>query len=150
MEEKESIKKLTEDLLEKIGFTVKVEISESDGITIITLSTEDEPSLLIGKHAHMLAALQRVISAMLYKQFGKKVDVLLDVNDYRVGQKERLIKIADSISQRVITEQRPSTLRSFSSYERRIIHEHIANNYMSLQSHSEGEGQDRVMIIEQK
>ena len=39
---------------------------------------------------------------------------------------------------------------SFSAYERRIIHEHIAENYQSLESFSEGEGEDRYLVIAQK
>src|SRR3989344_8847377 len=105
---------------------------------------------LFSKHAHTLAAIQRVISAMVYKKFQKKIDVLVDVNDYRDVQKERLTKIADNVAQRVLEEKRSARLSSFSPYERKIIHEHISNHYHTLGSQSEGEGRERVLVVSLK
>ncbi len=147
MNHTEEIVQLTKELIEQLGFKAEVEIKLEDGMYYVHLRTEDDASLLIGKHSRMLASLQRVLSAMLFQKLGEKVDVLLDVNDYREAQKERLIGIANNVAQRVIDEQRDARLASFSAYERRIIHEHIAENYQSLESHSEGEGVDRNLVI---
>lgn len=146
----ETIQTLTAELLEHIGFTCTVDVTEEDGAFRIHIQTEDDASMLIGKHAHMLASLQRILGAMLYKRAGERVDVLVDVNDYRDAQKERIIGIADNIARRVIDEDRPSALGSFSAYERKIIHEHISQNYQSLQSYSEGEGRFRKLVIARK
>lgn len=146
----DTVKTLTEELLSQIGFTSDVSVTEEEGVYRIHIQTEDEASMLIGKHAHMLASLQRVLGTMLFKRCGEKIDILLDVNDYRDAQKERLLGIADNIARRVIDEDRPSSLTSFSAYERRIIHEHISQNYHSLQSYSEGEGKFRKLVIAKK
>ncbi|MBP9815728.1 hypothetical protein KBD09_00620 [Candidatus Woesebacteria bacterium] len=150
MDHTEVIKKLTTELLDQLGFKAEVEIKLEGTMYHIHFRTEEDASLLIGKHSRMLASLQRVLSAMLFQKIGEKVDVLLDVNDYREAQKERLIGIANNVAQRVLEEKRDSKLSSFSAYERRIIHEHIAENYQSLESFSEGEGEDRYLVIAQK
>jgi spoIIIJ-associated protein len=144
------IQTLTHDLMQKLGFAAEVEVTPEESVHRIHIRTEDDASILIGKHARMLASLQRVLGAMLYKQFDEKVDILVDVNDYRDGQKERLIGIADNVARRVIEEGRPSHLSSFSAYERRIIHEHISQNYHSLESYSEGEDKFRKLVIAKK
>lgn len=141
------ILQLTEEFLDKLGFNAEVTVTDEEGTYHIHIQTEDDASMLIGKHARMLAAMQRVISAMLYKRMEGKVDVLLDVNDYRDAQKERLVGIADNVARRVLDEDRSSHLSSFSAYERKIIHEHISENYHSLESYSEGEGRYRKLVI---
>lgn len=151
MEEKiSSIQTLSQDLIDKLGFNAKVEVTEDSEIFLIHITTEDDASMLIGKHARMLAALQRVLGAMLFKQLGETADILVDVNDYRDAQKERLINIANNVAQRVVEEDRPARLSSFSAYERKIIHEHINSNYHSLESFSEGEGKFRKLVIQKK
>jgi spoIIIJ-associated protein len=150
MEEQEAIQELTQDLLKNLGFDAQVEVTPQQEMYYVHIKTEDDPSLIIGKHARMLGSLQRILSAMLYKKFEHKVDILLDVNDYRESQKERLVGIADNIARRVIDEERESSLSSFSAYERRIIHEHIGENYHSLESYSEGEGKFRKLVIAPK
>ena len=150
MEEQKIVTELAKELFSKINISGDITVSEADGLYTIHIQTEEDAPLLIGKHAHTLAAIQRVISAMLYKKFQKKIDVLVDVNDYRDVQKERLTKIADSVAQRVLEEKRSARLSSFSPYERKIIHEHISNHYHTLGSQSEGEGRERVLVVSLK
>ena len=71
MEEKTVIADLTKGLLTQIGFKVTVEITEQDSLLSVHLKTDDDASFLIGKHAHMLSSLQRVLSAMVYNKFQK-------------------------------------------------------------------------------
>jgi spoIIIJ-associated protein len=150
MEIQSTIQNLTQDLFSKLGFTVTVEVTPEGEGYYVHAKTEDDASMLIGRHARMLASLQRVLSAMFFKQLGDKMDILLDINDYRAGQKERLRNIAQNVAQRVIDEDRPARLASFSPYERRIIHEFVSENYSTLESHSEGEGQQRVLVIQRR
>lgn len=144
------IKSTTQGLIDQLGFACEIEVAQIDTLYRIHIKTADDASMLIGKHARMLGALQRVLGAMLFKACGERVDILVDVNDYRDGQKERLIGIADNIARRVIDEDRPSQMTSFSPYERRIIHEHISQNYLSLETYSEGEGKYRKLVIARK
>ena len=150
MDNQATIQKLTQELFEKLGYKIVVEITPEGEGFYVHVKTDEDASMLIGRHARMLSSLQRVLSAMLYKHMGDKVNVLLDINDYRAGQKERLQNIAQNVAQRVIDEDRSARLSSFSPYERRIIHEFVSENYSTLESHSEGEGDDRVLVIQKK
>lgn len=146
----QKIQTLSQEFIDKLGFESRVEVTFEDEMYRIHITTDEDASMLIGKHARMLSALQRVLGTMLFKQLDDKVNILVDVNDYRDAQKERLIGIADNVARRVIDENRPSHLSSFSAYERKVIHEHISNNYLSLESYSEGEGRFRKLIITRK
>ncbi|KXK10488.1 MAG: hypothetical protein UZ22_OP11002000792 [Microgenomates bacterium OLB23] len=111
MDHTEVISKLTKELIAQLGFTADVEVKLEGGLYYVHLKTETDASLLIGKHSHMLASLQRVLSAMLFQKIGEKIDVLLDINDYRVAQKERLIGIANNVAQRVLDEKKRCATR---------------------------------------
>lgn len=150
MEYSEEIKSTISDLLGMLAISAEIDISYERDMYNAHIKTDEDASLLIGKHAHMLASLQRVVSAILYQKIGEKIELVIDVNDYRSAQKERLAGIADNIARRVIDEQRDARLSSFSSYERRIIHEHIAENYHSLESFSEDDGPRRRLVISLK
>lgn len=146
----QTIQSKTQEFLHMLAVDADVEVLHEDGLYKIHIKTESDASMLIGKHARMLGSIQRVLAAMLFKQAGERIDIVVDINDYRDAQKERLIGIADSIARRVIDEDRPATMTSFSPYERRVIHEHISQNYLSLETFSEGEGKDRRLVIARK
>ncbi len=150
MSDQNEVKKIILEFFEKLDFGVNVEIEKQDELYLIKLTTEEDPAILIGHHAMTLSSIQRLISVILYRQLERKIDVLVDINDYRSTQKTRLEGIADNVGKRVMEESRAATLKSFSPFERRVIHEYIATNFSELTSYSEGEGADRTLVIEKK
>jgi len=147
MEKIEIIKKETNELLTKLGVDFELKIEEDNGCFKIQINSEQDAPLLIGKHGDMISSFQKILEAILFNILKEDVTLLININDYREKQKERLEKIADNVCKRVIEEQRQAFLKSFSAYERRVIHEYIANNFPELESQSEGEGIDRKLII---
>lgn len=150
MKEAEIVKQEGESLISKLGFQATVEVEEREEGFYVHIKTDEDASLLIGKHAQSLRSLQRIFSIILYKKLDKKIRLLLDINDYRARQRERLENIAENIANRVLQEEREARLRSFSSYERKIIHEYISSHHKTLTSYSEGEEPHREMVIAMK
>lgn len=150
MDKLDVIKKEAELLLKKIISDFTLEVQEDGGVFHVIIKTEADAPTVIGRHGETIRAIQKILEVVLYKQFGEPVDLLVNVNDYREKQKERLEGIAESVAQRVKTERREAPLRSFSSYERKVIHEYIATNHPDLESMSEGEGKDRFLVVKLK
>lgn len=150
MDKTETVKAEAEELLKKMIGDFETEIKEDGGDYQVIIKTEEDAPTVIGRHGETIRALQKILEVILYKKFGEPVDLLLNVNDYREKQTERLEGIAEDIAQRVKTENREVPLRSFSSYERKIIHEYIAKKYPELSSFSVGEGRDRQLIVSPK
>lgn len=150
MEKTVTIKTETEELLKKMIDKFEVEVEEEDGVFHVVIKTEEEAPTVIGRHGETIRALQKILEVIFFKKFGEPVDLLVNVNDYREKQKERLEGIAENIAKRVMEEKHEVPLRSFSSYERRVIHEYIAKNYPGLTSYSEGEGRERQLIVSPK
>lgn len=147
MEEQEVIKQIMTELLEKMGFTNEVTVTQQENLWMVQLSENDESPLLIGKFGMTLRSLQTILETALFKKLGKKVELAVNIGDYRERQKERLEEIAENVATRVKAEHRPASLRSFSAYERKLIHEYISSNHSDLRTTSMGEGKERRLII---
>lgn len=150
MDKIKTIKAETEALLDKMIDKFEVEVKEEEDIYQIIIKTEEEAPTVIGRHGETIRALQKILEVILYKKLGDTVDLLVNVNDYREKQKDRLEKIAEDLAQKVAGEKKEMYLRSFSSYERRIIHEYIAKNHPELTTYSVGEGRDRRLVVNLK
>ena len=150
MDKAKTIKSEVEELLKKMIDKFEVEAQEEDSIFHVIIKTEEEAPTVIGRHGETIRAIQKILEVVLFKKFAEPLDLLVNVNDYREKQVERLEGIAKEIAERVTNEKREAPVRSFSSYERKIIHEYIAKNYPELTSYSEGEGRDRHLIVAPK
>ncbi len=148
MDKAEIIKKHTQDLLDKMVENADVEVTEEDGMFHVNIKTEDEAPTVIGRHGETIRALQKILEVIVFKETGEKADLLINVNDYREKQVERLEYIADQAASKVEDRQSATYLRGFSSYERRIMHEYIAKTYPELTSYSIGEGRDRRLVVD--
>jgi spoIIIJ-associated protein len=148
MKETKIIQSEVKELLGKLGVIVdKITVKQDDDTYFVLIKSDNDAPLLIGYHGETLQAIQRVVEVILFKTLGKKVDLVINVNDYRELQKERLEKIAENIIQKVLVEKKQKELLAFSPFERKIIHEYVAKNYPQLTSYSQGEGKERKLII---
>ncbi|HLL61095.1 MAG TPA: R3H domain-containing nucleic acid-binding protein [Candidatus Nitrosocosmicus sp.] len=150
MNKEEIIKTQVEELLNKLTVTASVDVTQEDDRYVVQLNTDTDAPFLIGRYGETLISFQRVLEAMLYKKSDEEVHLLINVNDYREKQKERLESIADNLAHRVQEQGREAYLRSFSAYERKIIHEYIGKNYPNLHSRSEDDGTSRKLVISLK
>ena len=138
------------ELLSKIIDNVDIEVSEDHGLFHILIKTEEEAPVVIGRHGETIKAIQKILEVVMYKKTGASVELLVNVNDYREKQKERLVEIAERSAQKAIEFKSASYVRGLSAYERNVIHEYVTNKYPELASYSTGEGRDRRLVVDLK
>ncbi len=151
-ERNEKILKIACDLLEKMNFEVEkafVEDVEGEEDQVWVGVTVKNPGGLIGFRGRNLASIQILMSMIVKTQVDEKIRVLLDVNNYRGEQKVRLENMVKSLAEKVIQTGIPVSLTNMSSYERRICHM-AASNIEEIVSESEGEGEERHVVIKLK
>ena len=148
MDKAQTIAKHTQDLLNKMVDSATVEVTEEDGMYHVNIKTEDDAPTVIGRHGETIRALQKILEVIVFKETGEKADLLINVNDYREKQVERLEYIADQAAEKVKDRRSATYLRGFSSYERRVMHEYIAKSHPDLTSYSIGEGRDRRLVVD--
>lgn len=106
----------------------------------------ESANMLIGYHGETLQSLQHITNSILYRQFQDHASVILDVEGYRREREKKLVEVAENASQKARFLNKPVALYPMSSYERKIIHEHVAK-LSGVASASEGEGASRRVII---
>lgn len=151
-ERNEKILQLTCEMLEKMNFEVDkafVEDIEGEDNQVLIELTVANPAGLIGFRGRNLASIQLILSLAVKNSLGEWMRILLDVNNYRQEQKERLISMAQGLAQKVLTTGSPAVMTNMSSYERRICHMAIAD-MEGISSESEGEGEERHIVIKVK
>ena len=150
MDKTATIKTETEELLNKMISKFEVEVADDGGIFQVIIKTDEEVSTVIGRHGETIRAIQKILEVILYKKFNERVEILVNVNDFREKQKERLESMAHEYAEQTKVTGTAGYIRSLSSYERKLIHEYITENYPELTTSSVGEGRERQLVIEVK
>ena len=149
MEPINQIKKIAEELLEKLEITgvISVDTDES-GAFRVHIETE-ETGLLIGFHGRTLESFQLILGMIAGKTLGKWERVYVNVGDYREKREEALMYMAQRAAERAMTTGRPVELSRLSAAERRVIHLTLSGDER-VQTESVGEGMDRKLVISPK
>lgn len=151
MDQNESIefaKKYLEDILSFFG--VNLDVSASCDEDVIELSVASSPlnSVLIGRNAETLRAVQYLISTTLRNHDAALTRVNVDIADYKRQRADKIAEQAREWIQRV-RETGDSYIAQLNAADRRIVHR-VAAEYDDIRTFSEGEGRDRQIIIAQK
>ena len=142
------IKNYLSKLLKDLGFTANIEVKTKDNIPTYTIYSDND-ALLIGKNGKNLQALSTVASQYIKKEIGESYKFLIDINSYKEKHEKQLVRLAKNVAKEVATTKIEAKMDSMNSYERRIIHNALANN-KKVYTESEGEEPNRYVVIKPK
>ncbi len=148
MNKDESIRfaaKYLEDLLSFFGINVAVNSTIDDEVIQLSVPSTSLNSLLIGRNADNLRALQHVVSTALVSKGAEVTRVNVDVASYKRQRADRIAEKAEGWIRKVRETGEPMTI-NLNAADRRVVHK-LAQDYSDIDTHSEGEGRDRVLII---
>lgn len=138
--------KYLEDLLSFFGINVAINSTIDDEVIQLAIPSTSMNSLLIGKEANNLRALQHVVSMALTNREAEITRVNVDVADYKRQRAEKIAEQAEGWIREVRATGRPKRL-DLNAADRRVVHK-VAQDYSDISTHSEGEGRERQLIIE--
>lgn len=148
VESKEFAKKFLENSLSFFGVNLTVEAEINDEFIELTVPTSEHNSILIGRNAETMRALQYLVSNALRGKNATINRVNLDIADYKKQRAEKIAKTAREWIEGV-RQTGDSFVADLGAADRRIVHQ-IATEYSDIQTFSEGEGRERRLIIAQK
>lgn len=149
MNKDESIRfatKYLEDLLSFFGINVAVDSTIDDEVIQLAIPSTSMNSLLIGKEAQNLRALQHIVSMALTCRDAEVTRVNVDVADYKRQRADRIAEQAEKWIREVRTTGNTKRL-NLNAADRRVVHK-VAQDYSDIRTHSEGEGRERQLIME--
>lgn len=144
----EFAKKYLEDLLAFFEVNVTIEATVSESVIELDVPDTERNSILIGRNAETLRAMQYLISTTLRNQDAALVRVNIDVAGYKKQRADKLAEEARGWIEQV-RESGDSYVAQLNAADRRVVH-NVASEYDDIQTFSEGEGRDRKIIIAQK
>ncbi|HMR72407.1 MAG TPA: R3H domain-containing nucleic acid-binding protein [Candidatus Saccharibacteria bacterium] len=152
MNREESIafaKKYVEDVLSFFGLNTDVYAGADEDVIEMNIPSTHLNAFLIGQRGDTLRNLQHLVSTTLRNSDAELVRVNLDVADYKRQRNDRLRVQAEDWVKKVRDSGETMHLRPMSAAERRVVHQ-VVSDYGDLETHSEGEGRDRHVILSRK
>lgn len=141
---KDFLKGITKDMGLDVSFESKV---RDEQITIKMYS--DNNNILIGKEGKTLAALTTLVKQVIYNKINEYPYILLDVENYKEKNEERLIRSAKRIAKEVAKSKVEAELENMNSYQRRLIHNALTD-FKGVYTESVGEEPNRHIVIKPK
>jgi spoIIIJ-associated protein len=152
MDREESIafaKKYVEDILSFFGLNTDVRAGADEDVIELSVPSTHLNAFLIGQRGDTMRNLQHLVSTTLRNKEAELVRVNLDIADYKRQRNDRLRDQAEDWAKKVLESGEAMHLRPMSAAERRVVHQ-VISDYGDLETHSEGEGRDRHVILSKK
>lgn len=141
----EEVENYLKKIIKDLGIDVDFQKEILDNKIILKMSSSNN-SILIGKNGRTLESLKTLATAYISNNYGLKIYLLLDVEDYQEIRKKRLESMAIKIAKEVQSANIETTLENMNSYERRIIH-NVLKDFNGVTTESLGDEPNRHIII---
>jgi spoIIIJ-associated protein len=142
-------KKYLEDILSFFGLNIEVHATADEEVIELHVPSTHLNGFLIGQRGETLRSLQFMIATTLKNNDAELNRVNVDIADYKRHRYDRLAEQAREWIEAVRSSGEPKHLDPMNAAERRIVHKTVGE-YSDIETHSEGEGRDRHVIIAQK
>lgn len=150
LEQGEAAADFVEALLGRMGMDAGVEADLEDGTMYVDVlgsgPDDDDMAILIGRHGQTLEAIQELTRVAVGRRLGVRCRVVVDVEDYRKRQRSRLVARAREVAKRVARTGREEELEPMNPYERKVVHDAVANVH-GAESSSRGDEPERRVVI---
>ena len=139
-------KRTLEELLALIPVEATIAASRGEGRINLRIQG-DRSGLLIGRKGKTLDALQFLVNKIVSKALDKKIDVVIDSENYRRRREDSLTQMALKMGDKAKRIKKPVTTNPMNPHDRRLVHLALKDDE-HLETRSRGEGLlKRVVII---
>ncbi|MFV0405983.1 MAG: protein jag [Propioniciclava sp.] len=132
-----------EELLDIADLDGDIDTYNEGGRAHVSVLTES--TVLVGKDGEVLEALQELSRLAVMTETGHRSRLMLDIAGYRDRQKASLRDLAADAIEEVKSSGEPVRLSAMNPYQRKIVHDAIAE--AGLVSESEGEEPNRRVVV---
>ncbi|MBP6060409.1 MAG: hypothetical protein KA515_00170 [Candidatus Pacebacteria bacterium] len=148
--QKKEIENLIRELIEKINIKVsKIDVVEEKNGNLMYAVEISEPHHFIAREGEALYALNHVVRRIVEKNIpptSPQSPFLIDINDFQKKKIDAVQAVAHMMSERARYFKSSVEVDPMSSFERRIVHEFLADA-TDLKTESVGMGSGRRVVI---
>lgn len=136
-----------EELLDITDIDGDLNLDVRQGRAYVSVESEDA-SISVLSDPDTVQALQEITRLAVQNQTGSFSRLILDVGGSRDARRRQLEKLVDAAVVKLDEGASQASLPSMSSYERKLVHDIVADR--NLVSESYGEGADRHTVIRRR
>ncbi|WP_083701672.1 R3H domain-containing nucleic acid-binding protein [Tersicoccus sp. Bi-70] len=137
-----------EELLDIADIDGDIDIEVRAGRTHLSIVSDGDNApleALVGRDGAVLDALQELVRLAVLASTDTRSRLVLDINGYRGDRASVLQRLAEEAVTRARDTRDAVALKPMSAYERKIVHDAIAE--LGMISESEGEGASRHVVV---
>ena len=121
---------------------IDMDVEGDRAIVSVVGATLDE---LVGDDGEVLEALQELTRLAVHRQTGARARLMLDIGGYRARRRAELADYGRTVAEEVARTGQPKPLEAMTPFERKIVHDAVAE--AGLRSESEGEEPNRRVVV---
>ncbi len=147
----ETVLDVAKKLFTAVGVEVsqKVSFDKENEVYLLDVNAGDAAGLLIGKRGDTINAFQIIINQIVRQNLGEWLRVVVNVNDFRQKETDRMSQIALQTAERVRETGQAQNLYNLTPSQRRAVHLTLSKEE-DLRTESVGDGADRYLVVSKK
>jgi len=134
-----------EELLDLADLDGDIDIESRAGRVYLSIEAEQPDDLRLLSKGDVVSALQELTRLAVHAKTGDFSRLILDIGGSRDARAQELSMLVDRAVERIEGGASTAALPPMSSYERKLVHDLVAER--GFTSESEGEGADRHTVI---
>jgi len=134
-----------EELLDIADVDGDIEIDARAGRAYVSVTSSEDTNLRLLSRPDTVTALQEITRIAVQNKTGVFSRLILDIGGSREARAAELSKLVDTAVERIEAGADSAALPAMSSYERKLVHDVVAER--GFVSQSSGEGRDRHTVI---
>lgn len=134
-----------EELLDICDLDGDIDIDARNGRAYVSVNASEGANLAVLSKSDTVTALQELARLAVQTKTGAFSRLILDIGGSRDARRSELGTLVDRAAERIEQGAAEASLPPMSSYERKLVHDLVAER--GLHSESRGEGADRYTVI---
>ncbi|WP_137722886.1 protein jag [Prescottella subtropica] len=135
-----------EQLLDVLDFDGDIDLDVEGDRAVVSIDGGDDLSKLVGRKGEVLDALQELTRLAVQQSTGVRSRLMLDVAGWRAGRRAELSALGKAAAERVLASSERESLTPMTPFERKIVHDAVAQ-VAGVSSESEGAEPNRCVVV---
>lgn len=135
-----------EQLLDLVDYDGDIDLDVEGDRAIVSIEGGADLDRLVGSRGSVLEALQELTRLAVQQSTGTRSRLMLDVARWRAARREELSDLGRTTAEQVRDTGEPARLQAMTPFERKIVHDAVAE-VDGVSSESEGEEPRRRVVV---
>jgi spoIIIJ-associated protein len=135
-----------ERLLDLLDYDGDIDLDVEAGRAIVSIDGGEDLEKLVGQRGQVLEALQELTRLAVQQETGVRSRLMLDIAGWRADRRRELRELGRTTAERVASSGEPVRLQPMTPFERKVVHDAVAE-VDGVTSESEGEEPRRRVVV---